>query len=88
MERPVAAARSLTPAARGVGRCLAELIENSFDDFNEITIFIILEAAGRRCRFQLRINIASAPELNAFAIAVTAYPFWSCCCQPDYSTAL
>jgi hypothetical protein len=53
---------------------LAELIENAFDDFNEIMIFIILEAAARRCRFSLRANIASAPELNAFAIAVAACP--------------
>ena len=43
-------------------------------DFNEITIFIILEAAARRCRFSLCANIASAPEPNAFAIAVAACP--------------
>ena len=69
-------------------KCLAELIENAFDDFNEIMVFIILEAAARRCRFSLCVNIASAPELNAFAIAVTAYPIWPCCCQSDCSTAL
>ena len=28
---------------------LAELIDNAFDDFSEIMIFIILEAAARRC---------------------------------------
>ncbi|MGW6404960.1 hypothetical protein [Streptomyces sp. NPDC055134] len=44
-------------------KCLAELIENAFDDFNEIMIFIILEAAARRCRFALCVNIASAPSL-------------------------
>ncbi len=53
---------------------LAELIDNAFDDFSEIMIFIILEAAARRCRFSLCANIASAPELNAFAIAVAACP--------------
>jgi hypothetical protein len=37
-------------------------------------IFIILEAAARQCRFSLRANIASAPELNAFAIAVAVCP--------------
>jgi hypothetical protein len=55
-------------------KCLAELIDNAFDDFNESMIFIILEAAARRCRFSLCANIASAPELNAFAIAVAACP--------------
>lgn len=29
--------------------CLAELIVNSFGDFNETMVFIILEAAARRC---------------------------------------
>jgi len=55
-------------------KCLAELIDNSFDDFNEIMIFIILEAAARRCRFSLCANIAPAPELHAFTIAVAACP--------------
>jgi hypothetical protein len=32
-------------------KCLAELIDNAFDDFNKIMVFIILEAAARRCRF-------------------------------------
>jgi hypothetical protein len=61
---------------RGVSRapCLAELIDNAFDDFNEIMTIIISEAAARRCRFSLYANIASAPELNAFAIAVAACP--------------
>jgi hypothetical protein len=55
-------------------KCLAELIGNAFDDFNESVVFIILEAAVRRCRFSLCASIASAPELNAFAIAVAACP--------------
>jgi hypothetical protein len=46
----------------------------SIDDFNERIVFIILEAAVRRCRFSLCASIASAPELNAFAIAVAACP--------------
>ncbi|WP_268239956.1 hypothetical protein [Streptomyces fuscichromogenes] len=29
--------------------CLAELIANSFGDFNEIMVFVISEAAVRRC---------------------------------------
>ena len=53
-------------------KCLAELIDTAFDDFNESMVFIILEAAARRCRFSLRASIASASELNAFAIAVAA----------------
>ena len=59
-------------APGGWCRCLAELIDNAFDDFNESMIFIILEMAARRCRFSLCANIASAPELNAFAIAVAS----------------
>ena len=55
-------------------KCLAELIDTAFDDFNESMVFIILEAAARRCRFSLCASIASAPELNAFAIAVAACP--------------
>jgi hypothetical protein len=55
-------------------KCLAELIDNAFDDFNESMVFIILDAAARRCRFSLCASIASAPELNAFAIAVAACP--------------
>jgi hypothetical protein len=55
-------------------KCLAELIGNAFDDFNESMVFNILEAAARRCRFSLCASIASAPELNAFAIAVAACP--------------
>jgi hypothetical protein len=55
-------------------KCLAELIDTAFDDFNESIVFIILEAAARRCRFSLCASIASAPELNAFAIAVAACP--------------
>ena len=43
-------------------KCLAELIGNAFDDFNESMIFIILEAAARRCRFPLCASIASAPS--------------------------
>jgi hypothetical protein len=30
-------------------KCLAELIGRAFGDFNKIMIFIILEAAARRC---------------------------------------
>jgi hypothetical protein len=44
-------------------KCLAELIGNAFDDFNESMVFIILEAAARRCRFSLCASIASAPSL-------------------------
>ena len=55
-------------------KCLAELIDMAFDDFNESMVFIISEAAARRCRFSLCASIASAPELNAFAIAVAACP--------------
>jgi hypothetical protein len=55
-------------------KCLAELIDTAFDDFNESMVFIILEAAARRCGFSLCASIASAPELNAFAIAVAACP--------------
>jgi hypothetical protein len=55
-------------------KCLAELIDTAFDDFNESMVFIILEAAARRCRFSLCASIASAPELNAFAIALAACP--------------
>ena len=36
--------------------------------------FHYLEAAARRCRFSLCASIASARELNAFAIAVAACP--------------
>jgi hypothetical protein len=55
-------------------KCLAELIDTAFDDFDESTVLIILEAGARRCRFSLCAGIASAPELNAFAIAVAACP--------------
>ncbi len=50
------------------------MIDNAFDDFNEIMIFVILEATARRCRFSLCANIASAPERNTFAITVAACP--------------
>jgi len=73
-------------------KCLAELIDNAFDDFNEIMIFIILEAAARRCRFSLCASIASATELNAFAIAVAGCPLlalvWRCCCRSNCSAVL
>ena len=36
--------------------------------------FHYLKAAERRCRFSLCASIASAPELNAFAIAVAVCP--------------
>ena len=55
-------------------KCLAELIDTAFDDSDESMALIILEAAARRCRFSLCASIASAPELNAFAIAVAACP--------------
>jgi hypothetical protein len=55
-------------------KCLAELIDTAFDDFNESIVFIILEAGARRCRFSLSASIASVPELDAFAIAVAACP--------------
>jgi hypothetical protein len=55
-------------------KCLAELIDTAFDDLNESMVFHYLEAAARRCRFSLCTSIASALELNAFAIAVAAGP--------------
>jgi hypothetical protein len=45
------------------------LIDSAFDEFNEILIFIIPEAAARRYRLSLCADLASVPELNAFAIA-------------------
>jgi hypothetical protein len=50
------------------------LIDNAFDEFNGILIFIIPEAIARRYRFSRCPNLASVPELNAFAIAAGVCP--------------
>jgi hypothetical protein len=56
-------------------KCLAELIDNSFDDFNEIMISIILEA-GRATMSILAVRQHRLrPGFNAFAIS----PFRHCC---------
>jgi hypothetical protein len=68
-------------------KCLAELIDNAFVDFNEIMIFIILEAAGRRCRFSLCASIASAPSLMPSPLLWPVPPV-GCCCQSNCSAVL
>jgi hypothetical protein len=66
-------------------KCLSELIDTAFDDFNEHG-FIILELAARRCRFSLCASIASArvqclrhccgrvPSVSAAVVSRTAQP--------------
>ena len=44
-------------------KCLAELIDNAFDDFNKIMIFIILEAA-----------VGRVPSVGAAVVSRTAQP--------------
>ncbi|MFF3656587.1 hypothetical protein [Streptomyces olivochromogenes] len=82
------AAPGLATATAGIGSVSPELIDNAFDEFNEIMIFIIPEAAARRYLFSLCANLASVPELNAFAIAAGVCPCWRCCCQAGCSTVL
>jgi hypothetical protein len=55
-------------------KCLAELIDNSFDDFNEIMISIILEA-GRATMSILAVRQHRLrPGFNAFAISPLLWP--------------
>ena len=55
-------------------KCLAELIDNAFDDFNEIMIFVILERSGDDIDSHCVPASSLPPELNFFAIAVAACP--------------
>ena len=55
-------------------KCLAELIDNAFDDFNESMIFIFLEAGRAAVSILTVRQHRLRPELNAFAIAVAACP--------------
>jgi hypothetical protein len=54
-------------------KCLAELIDNAFDDFNKIMIFIIL---------------ASAPSSMPSPLLWPRALCWRCCCQSNCSTVL
>jgi hypothetical protein len=55
-------------------KCLAELIGNALDDFSEIMIFIILEAARVTVSILTVRRHRLRPELSSFAIAVAGCP--------------
>jgi hypothetical protein len=68
-------------------KCLAELIDNAFDDFNKIMIFIILEAA----RVTMSILTVRRHRLCPRAAFTLLWPgalCWRCCCQSNCSTVL
>jgi hypothetical protein len=55
-------------------KCLAELIDNAFDDFNEIMIFVILERSSDDIDSHYVPASSPPPEPNFFTIAVAACP--------------
>ncbi len=69
-------------------KCLAELIDNTFDDFNKIMIFIILEAARVTMSILTVRQHRLRPELDAFTLLWPGALRWRCCCQSNCSTVL
>ena len=70
-------------------KCLAELIDTAFDDFNKIMIFIILEA-GPRDDVDSHCAPASPPPASSMPSQLP-WPralCWRCCCQLNCSTVL
>ena len=69
-------------------KCLAELIDNAFDDFNKIMIFIILEAARVTMSILTVRRHRLRPELDAFTLLWSGALGWRCCCQSNCSAVL